>query len=211
MTTTFGLRSTITGHDKGRVDAPVAKVSSKGGWNGQWAVALLAGCALTGTLATAGCHRHAQATVQAGARTTPSGLPVPRYVSLKFAKVNARGGPGDDSRLLWVYHAKGLPLQVVAETDDWRRVCDPQGQISWVHKRTIDDKRSVMRTDASDLILRRAPSDMAAASATLVGHALAQLKSCDKGWCKVTAGHATGWAPASALWGTADGFQCRSD
>ena len=46
-------------------------------------------------------------------RPTPSGLPVPRYVSLKFDTVNARSAPGDDSRLLWVYHARGLPVQVV--------------------------------------------------------------------------------------------------
>ena len=46
-------------------------------------------------------------------RPTPSGLPVPRYVSLKFDTVNARAGPGDDHRLLWVYHARGLPVQVV--------------------------------------------------------------------------------------------------
>ena len=56
---------------------------------------------------------------------TPSGLPVPRYVSLKFDSVNARAGPSDDHRLLWVFHARGLPVQVIAETEDWRRVCDP--------------------------------------------------------------------------------------
>ena len=59
-------------------------------------------------------------------RPTPSGLPVPRYVSLKFDKVNARSGPGDDHRLLFVYRVRGLPMQVVAETAEWRRVCDPE-------------------------------------------------------------------------------------
>ena len=59
-------------------------------------------------------------------RVSPSGLPVPRYVSLKFDTVNARSAPGDESRLLWVYHAKGLPVQVVAETPEWRRICDPE-------------------------------------------------------------------------------------
>ena len=65
-------------------------------------------------------------------RPTPSGLPVPRYVSLKFDKVNARSGPGDDHRLLWVYHVRGLPVQVVAESNEWRRICDPDGALSWV-------------------------------------------------------------------------------
>ena len=43
-------------------------------------------------------------------RQTPSGMPVPRYVSLKFEKVNARAGPGDDHKLLFVYRVRGLPL-----------------------------------------------------------------------------------------------------
>jgi hypothetical protein len=58
-------------------------------------------------------------------RVTPSGLSVPRYVSLKFDPVNARAGPSDDHRLLWVYHARGMPVQVIAETVEWRRICDP--------------------------------------------------------------------------------------
>src|SRR6516162_10972593 len=77
-------------------------------------------------------------------RPTPSGLPVPRYVSLKFDKVNARSGPGDDHRLLWVYRVRGLPVQVVAETAEWRRVCDPEGQLVWVHKRTTDGRRTTI-------------------------------------------------------------------
>ena len=47
-------------------------------------------------------------------RLTPSGLDVPRYVSLKYETVNARNGPDEAHRLLWVYRAKGLPVQVVA-------------------------------------------------------------------------------------------------
>ena len=62
-------------------------------------------------------------------------MPVPRYVSLKFDKVNARAGPGDDHKLLFVYRVRGLPLQVIAETSEWRRVCDPEGTLAWVHKR----------------------------------------------------------------------------
>ena len=143
-------------------------------------------------------------------RPTPSGLPVPRYVTLKFDPVNARAGPGDDHRLLWVYHAKGLPVQVVAETDEWRRVCDPDGGLSWVHKRTTDGRRSVMRTSPGPAAIRAAPRAGAPVLAYLAPRALADLDRCDKGgWCKVKAGRASGWALASDLWGTADAPQCR--
>src|ERR1700744_3227210 len=89
--------------------------------------------------------------------STPSGLPVPRYVSLKFDSVNARSGPSDDHRLLWVYHARGLPVQVLAVPADWRRICDADGQVSWVTQRTTTGRRTVMPVGAAPLPLRAQP------------------------------------------------------
>jgi SH3-like domain-containing protein len=142
-------------------------------------------------------------------KATPSGLPVPRYVSLKFAEVNARAGPGDDSRLLWVYRAKGLPVQVVAETDEWRRICDPEGGLAWVHKRTTDGRRTVMRLTPQPLALYEKAKPGAHVIAHLQARALADLDRCDKGWCKLKAGPRSGWAPAAEVWGTAEAAQCR--
>jgi SH3-like domain-containing protein len=142
-------------------------------------------------------------------RETPSGLPVPRYVSLKFDPVNARSGPGDDHRLLWVFHAKGLPVQVVAETAEWRRICDPDGSLSWVHKRTTDGARTVMRTAAGVTPIRHAPNAGAAIDAYLAARAPAAFDRCDKGWCKVQVGAVKGWVDAGAVWGTNDAPQCR--
>lgn len=142
-------------------------------------------------------------------RATPSGLPVPRYVSLKFDRVNARAGPGDDHRLLFVYRVKGLPLQVVAETSEWRRVCDPEGALVWVHKRTTDGRRTVMNTLARPLPLLRRPRAGAPAAAFLNPRALAALDRCDRGWCRVRADGVSAWAPEGELWGTAEAPQCR--
>ena len=143
------------------------------------------------------------------ARETPSGLPVPRYVSLKFDSVNARSGPGDDHRLLWVFHAKGLPVQVVAETAEWRRVCDPDGTLSWVHKRTTDGARTVMRTAAGAIPIRDAPHPGAPIDAYRAAKAPAGLDKCDKGWCRIQVGRVKGWVDAGAVWGANDAPQCR--
>jgi SH3-like domain-containing protein len=142
-------------------------------------------------------------------RPTPSGLPVPRYVSLKFDPVNARAGPGDEHRLLFVFHAKGLPVQVVAETDEWRRVCDPDGGLSWVHKRTTDGRRTVMRTLPGPAPIHAAPRETAAISAYLAPRALAELDRCDRGWCRIRVGRTAGWTPAAELWGADEAAQCR--
>jgi SH3-like domain-containing protein len=142
-------------------------------------------------------------------RPTPSGLPVPRYISLKFDKVNARAGPGGDHRLLFVYHAKGLPLQVVAETSEWRRVCDPQGAVVWVHKRTTEGRRMVMNTTDAPVALLRRPRTGAATRAYLNPRALAALDRCERGWCRVRADGVSGWTRQGELWGTAQALQCR--
>jgi SH3-like domain-containing protein len=146
----------------------------------------------------------------ASERQTPSGLPVPRYVSLKFDKVNARAGPGDDHRLLWVYRVRGLPVQVVAETAEWRRVCDPEGELVWVHKRTTEGRRTVINMQSAPAALRRRPKDASRVVAYLNPRALAALVRCDDDqWCKVRADDVSGWAKAGELWGTADAVQCR--
>jgi SH3-like domain-containing protein len=124
--------------------------------------------------------------------------------------VNARAGPGDDHRLLFVYKVKGLPVQVVAETSEWRRVCDPEGSLVWVHKRTTDGRRTVMniRKDAQIALLRR-PRPDARPAAFLNPRALATLDKCEKGWCRVKADGRSGWAREGDLWGTAEAPQCR--
>jgi SH3-like domain-containing protein len=164
------------------------------------AAALLAATSLSCTV---------QAAPQRAERPTPSGMPVPRYVSLKFNKVNARAGPGDDHRLLWVYKARGLPLQIIAETSEWRRICDPQGQTAWIHKRTTDGRRTVMNTLPTPVELFRRPKAAARPAAYLNSRATAALDRCDKGWCKVHLDGASGWVREGALWGTSEAPQCR--
>ncbi|MDZ4372910.1 MAG: SH3 domain-containing protein [Phenylobacterium sp.] len=142
-------------------------------------------------------------------RATPSGYAVPRYVTLKFGEVNARAGPGDDHRLLWVYRAKGLPVQVVAETTEWRRVCDPEGGVAWVHRRVTDGRRAVVNLETRPFPMVKRPKPDSETTAFLRGRGLASLDRCEKGWCKLKADRSTGWVRQGTLWGTGDDLQCR--
>ncbi len=145
----------------------------------------------------------------AAPKETPSGLPVPRYVSLKFNEVNARGGPGDDYRLLWVYRVRSLPLQVVAETKEWRKVCDPKGGVAWVKATGVDGRRTVLYGGQTPLDLKVRPDERARVTARLTPRALAELDKCRSGWCRIKPHGGSGWAPASAFWGTDERAQCR--
>ncbi len=142
-------------------------------------------------------------------RPTPSGLPVPRYVSLKFDEVNARAGPGDDYRMLWVYRARGLPVQIIEETADWRRICDPQGGRAWVKATGVDGRRTVLSLQPGAVAVRARPDAIAPVRAYLAAKAVARLDRCRGGWCRIQAASASGWLLAAQVWGTDDVRQCR--
>ena len=72
-----------------------------------------------------------------------SGLALPRMVSLRSNLINARSGPGARYPIEWVYMQKGAPVEIVAEFELWRKIKDWQGSESWVHKITLNGKRTV--------------------------------------------------------------------
>ena len=51
-------------------------------------------------------------------------LPLPRFASLKTDRVNLREGPSKDHATKWVYERAGLPVEITAEFEIWRRVRD---------------------------------------------------------------------------------------
>ncbi len=130
---------------------------------------------------------------------TFSGLPVPRFVSLKFNETRGRAGPSFSHPVAWLYQRQGLPMEVVAETPDWRRVRDPQGEEVWMHRRTLTGRRSVWTQDATQLLAR--PDSDAALIANVEAGAVLWLERCRAGWCRLEADDHRGWAPAEAFWG----------
>lgn len=201
MTKTFGFRAAMNRfRDDRRARTGRERTLSKAVRQGQATAALL-GALSAGLLTTAALAADAS-------RPTPSGLPVPRYVVLKFGEVNARAGPGDDHRLMWVYKARGLPVQVVAETREWRRVCDPRGGLAWVHSRTIDGKRTVLGGQPPAAIRARPKADSRVV-AYLRPDAIAALDRCKDGWCKIKVEKVSGWVTAPSVWGATEAPQCR--
>jgi SH3-like domain-containing protein len=141
-------------------------------------------------------------------RHTASGYCVPRWLSLKRNDVLGRKGPGTDYPPLWVYHVRGLPVQVVAETTDWRKICDPDGGSTWVHRLMVDGRRTVMALGATPLPLHRKPDAASPVAGLLNGRALASLDRCEGSWCKLKAGGVAGWVAEDQVWGVASTPQC---
>lgn len=141
-------------------------------------------------------------------RPTPSRQPVPRWLSLKSDEVRARHGPGLDHRILWEYRAAGLPVQVIAETREWRKICDPEGAVAWVHRSVVSGRRTVFNRSHRELPLRAGRSEDAAVRARLAPRAVIALDQCRDGWCDLGGRKVHGWAPQSALFGVQDRALC---
>ena len=129
-----------------------------------------------------------------------TGYPTPRFVSLKRDRVRVRRGPGEQWRVDWEFVAKGMPLEVVAEHGNWRRVRDIEGQGGWVHHIFLDGRRSAIVT--TDMAALRASPDVAASErARLEAGAVLRVERCGGGWCAAKADEVEGWIKAGALWG----------
>ncbi len=138
------------------------------------------------------------------AGVTTSGLPVPRYVSLKSDHVNVRAGPTKDHEVAWVYTRAGLPVEITAEFENWRRVRDSEGAEGWVYHSLLSGKRTAVITmkqkDALAPLYDSADPQSAVAAKLQVG-VLAQVKRCKDGWCRVTGSGFDGWIEQQRLWG----------
>lgn len=133
-----------------------------------------------------------------------SGLPVPRFVSLKTEGANGRRGPGLEHRIDWIYQRAGLPLLVTGESGPWRRVRDPGGAQVWMHESNLQSRRTALVQTETDLPLRAAPRPGARVLARLAPGVVAGFTGCRGDWRRITVGGRVGWVPAAALWGAED-------
>ena len=133
-----------------------------------------------------------------------SGLPVPRFVSLKSDRVNVRSGPNKDQEVRWVYTRAGMPVEVTAEFENWRRIRDWEGAEGWVYHSLLAGKRSavVVPSLKDDLVPLYASTNVeSAVVARLQSGVLGQLKSCNGQWCEFSGKGFSGWIRQERLWG----------
>jgi SH3-like domain-containing protein len=138
----------------------------------------------------------------AGDATKPSvsGLPIPRFVSLKADNVHWRVGPGRDYPIEWTYVKRGLPVEIVAEYDVWRKVRDFEGTEGWVHQQRLSGRRMAMVT--GDLLkLYRRPQNDAPLLAKIETGVLVRLLSCEAQWCRIEADGMRGFVQRDGIWG----------
>lgn len=165
-------------------------------------VALLLGA----SLATSSTSPAQQAT--SPIKIGESGLPIPRFVSLKADRINVRKGPSRSHDIAWIFNREGLPVEIIAEFKNWRQVRDSDGAEGWVFHSLLSGRRTAVIAPwlkDETLPLRNDARNGAQITARAEPGVVGQVRSCDGQWCKLDVGDVTGWIQQSDLWGVYPG------
>jgi SH3-like domain-containing protein len=176
--------------------------------------ALCLAIALGGAMPCAGGEAAAPpAAAPAAAGPVPSGLPLPRFVSLKSDRVNLRAGPGTEYPTSWVFRRAGMPLEVIKEFESWRQVRDAEGTTGWVLQSFLSGRRTALVTPwdakpgnkAPQVPVRKSDSMSSRTIAFVEAGVIANVHACDSAWCEINAGDYKGYIEQKKLWGVYDG------
>lgn len=146
----------------------------------------------------------AEARAAEALRTGPSGLPLPRFVSLAASEVNVRVGPSRRHKVKWIFKKRGLPVEIIAEFGNWRRVRDSDGEVGWIHGALLSGERTALVSPWAEegvVPLRAEAAATAEPVAYLEPLVLTSVEGCDGSWCHVSVQRWRGAVPQRLLWG----------
>jgi len=136
-----------------------------------------------------------------------SGLPIPRFVTLKSGRVNLRVGPGRNYPVEWMYLKTGLPVEIIQEYDNWRRIRDSEGTAGWINQSLLSGKRSGIAApwlrgkEEAAITLTRDADEKSRPIATVEPGAIGMIEQCDGQWCEMRFGGYSGYVRQSLIWG----------
>lgn len=136
----------------------------------------------------------------ADATVGPSGLPLPRFVSLAGDEVNLRTGPGVRYPVSWVFVRRDLPVLVTLEFEHWRKIRDRDGAEGWVHQSLLSGRRYAIIV-GEVRTLRREPRPDARPVLRVEPGVIGRLRACQAAWCELEIADVTGWLPKAGLFG----------
>jgi SH3-like domain-containing protein len=125
----------------------------------------------------------------------------PRFVSLRSDLVNMREGPSIDHSVKWAYHREGLPMQVLAEYDVWRRVRDQDGEIGWIHVSLLANERGAVVVGSGHAAVRADESVDAPIIAQVEPGVVGRVVSCGTNSCRLDFSELEGWIERTRIWG----------
>jgi SH3-like domain-containing protein len=121
------------------------------------------------------------------------------FVSLKSSEVNMRVGPGKEYPIAWVFMRANLPMILMAEFDQWRKVKFIDGTVGWVHKNMISRKSSAIVTENYAIMYKHASKKHPIAK--IEKGVVVRILKRDGDFVKADINNQKGWIEKKFLWG----------
>ncbi len=121
------------------------------------------------------------------------------FVSLKSSKINMRVGPGDEFPISWVFLRAGLPMMLIAEFHQWRKVKYMDSTEGWMHKNMISGRNTAVVIKDNALLYKRDSESYPIAK--LEKNVIVRVLEKRGFWIKVDINKFKGWTKKENLWG----------
>ena len=122
-----------------------------------------------------------------------------KFLMLKNEKVNVRYGPSFDYPIKYIYKKIYLPIKVIDEKENFRRIIDHKKNSGWIHISQLKQSKSFITI--SHKIIFKKPTKFSKPLAKLDTGRLLLVKKCERSWCYVETGVFKGWIENESVWG----------
>lgn len=122
------------------------------------------------------------------------------FLTLKNNEVNLRQGPSFEYPIKLVYKKKYLPVVIIDELENWRKIKDFENNSGWIHVSQLSKKKSAINIKKNSILYKKS-TIFSKPIAKLENGRLILIKKCRKNWCKIISEDYEGWILKNTLWG----------
>jgi len=121
------------------------------------------------------------------------------FLSLKKDKVYVRYGPGKNYPVKYIYRKRFLPIKVIDQKDNFRRIIDHKQNSGWIHRIMLRKLNSLVILE--EKIVFKKNTKFSKPIVKLEKGRLVIIKRCKINWCRIETGNYSGWIETKNVWG----------
>ena len=140
-----------------------------------------------------------------------TGLKIPRFVSTKSDNINLRVGPSINYPIILKYVVNNLPLEIIQEHGEWRKIIDYQKNSGWIHKSLLKGNRNgiIISKKNNSAPLFNNPEGNEVGQIGIKN--IVSIKKCVISWCKISILEKNFWINIENIWGVYSGEKIKYD
>ena len=122
------------------------------------------------------------------------------FLTLKYNNVKVRQGPSFKYPVKFIYKKKYLPIKIIDNKDNFRKITDLKNNNGWIHVSQLSKKKSAINIHNLSIIFKK-PNIYSQPMAKLEKGKMVIVKKCKEDWCKIITNDYKGWIFKNYLWG----------